>query len=172
LVDRSLSGDKAERMLPIILAFATIVPSTRIIGYLFEIESALGEFRDAEFNDWYNKLYGDRIVIDNNTFYIHYRPRTIYSILGLGVLTLPFFFLPEYPLFKPIASLTALFIDIKIGNLLIKRLLEIYAITAPRIINISLRLATPLPPQLEREEKMHFYFRRFYAKSRLTILIE
>jgi hypothetical protein len=42
-----------------------------IIFFLFEGRALNDNLRKAEFDEWYSGLYGDRIILDSTSFYIH-----------------------------------------------------------------------------------------------------
>jgi len=141
----------------------------RVVALLVEFYMLAHQFQRAEFDEWYSGLYDQKVKVHSHDFYIHFRPWITCSLLILGCIS--------WVLLAQISHLPAIFnaidplLTIAAGepvHLLTRWLLELYSRT-PAEFNIPLWLAT-FPDK--QHHNMLWYFDRFYAKSRLTRLVE
>ncbi|KAH8755178.1 hypothetical protein BGZ57DRAFT_963414 [Hyaloscypha finlandica] len=87
----------------------------------------------------------------------------------LGVLFLPVSLFGKGLPAERVLLVIALVIETEVGVLLFKWLLELYASTSPRIINLPARLAFMTTSNATMHRQTQWFFRRLYANSRLTI---
>jgi hypothetical protein len=146
----------------------------RSTGFLLETYFLWSSLRKAEFEGWYSSLYEDGTIPQHASLYIHYRPLVVYCILGIGLVSWPIYLLlesllPERPILREIFLVAC---EGEVGLLLLKWLLELYVLAAPRIINLPVLMAQTSSPLAAPDAPMSWIFKSFYAKSRLTRVIE
>jgi len=155
--------------LTLALAFLCIILA-RLMLFTYEFNFlSKRDLREAEFEEWYSELHEDTIALDRTTVSLHYRPSITYSTIGLGVLFLPVFLFGKGLPAERVLLVIALVIETEVGVLLFKWLLELYASTSPRIINLPARLAFMTTSNATMDRQTQWFFRRLYANSRLTI---
>jgi hypothetical protein len=151
-----------------------VIYGLRSAGFLLETYFLWRSLRKAEFEGWYSTLYEDGTIPQHASLYIHYRPLIVYCILGIGLVSWPIYLLlesllPEWPILREIILVVC---EGEVGLLLLKWLLELYVLAAPRIINLPVLMAQTSSPLTTPDVPMSWIFKSFYAKSRLTRVIE
>lgn len=140
----------------------------RVVALYFENCFWHFSFAEAEFDEWYGGLYGDKVILGGTPFNIYHCPSVVYATLGLGLLAWPFFWLLErlLPGQRMLREVVFLVCEFELGLLIVKWLLEVS-------VQAALRVMFPPSQQLSEESRARvWYFKTFYAKSRLTTILE